>query len=308
MKKAFVIVFLLSLLSLPACGPGVSSPPTSDATAAFQTEVANIVVSTEAAQRHAAALTASEVGMETEIARRVAITLTAMATSTPEFTFTPSFTPSPSPSITSTFTLTPNYPRVTAGANTNCRSGPGVAYEILGMFRAGETAEIVGQDIGWGYWVIRLPSEPAILCWIWRNSATVTGEANPVPFFTPQPTPTMAIDFLLAYAGFTSCGGLYQLKFKIVNNSELTWESNQVAVTDRTTGVETIINRDHFPNYVGCSLTADDTNLAPGEVGYTTSDNFAADPTDHNFRATIQVCSAEGQGGTCIAKTIIFIP
>jgi len=314
MRKVFIIFALMLLAGLTACGledflpTGVATQDPAVVTAAMRTEVANIVASTEAGQTQVAGMTAAAIAVQTEIANSVASTLTAMVTNTPEFTFTPTFTPSLTPSATRTFTLTPNFPRVTVGADTNCRSGPSVAYNILGLVRAGQTAEIVGQDFDRGHWVIRLPSNPVIICWIWRNSATVTGDANPVPIFTPQPTPTTAINFLLIYDSFTSCGGLYQVKFKIVNNSELTWESNQVNATDRTTNVTTTINRDHFSNYIGCTFAANDTNLAPGENGITTSNTFAANPSGHDFKATIQLCTVEGQSGTCLSKTITFTP
>jgi uncharacterized protein YgiM (DUF1202 family) len=320
LKKTFLIIVTTLLLCLSACGAagipvngGTDSGP-AEATAALQTQVAIIVASTQAAQTEAAGIAASTIGAQTEIAKAVASTLTALVTSTPEFTFTSSFTstaslsPTPTPTITPTFTLTPNYPRVSVSVNTNCRSGPGAAYEILGLFRAGETAEIVGQDFDRGNWVIRLPSNPAIICWVWRNSATVTGNTSPVPIFTPQPTPTEAIDFKLTYDSFTSCSGVYYVKFKIVNNSNLTWESNQVNVTDRTTNVTTTINRNYFSNYNGCTLGSNDSNLEPGEIGITTSSGFAANLSGHDFKATIQVCSADGQGGTCVVKTINFVP
>jgi hypothetical protein len=314
MKKLLDILFVFLLLFLCACGPtgsavdgGTTSNP-AEATAALQTEVARIVGATQAAQTQMAGMAAATAAVETEIANAVASTLTAVVTDTPEFTLTPSLTSTPLSTATMTLTPTPNYPRVTVSANTNCRSGPGLAYEILGSFKAGETAEVVGRDFNQGYWVIRLPSEPIIICWIWRYSATPMGETISVPIFTPQPTPTEIIGFSLTYEGFTSCSGLYYIKFKIENNSNETWESNQVNATDRTTNVTTTINRDHFSNYDGCNLIGNDTNLDPGEVGITTSNGFTSNPTGHDFKATIQVCSLEGQSGTCATKTITFTP
>ncbi len=311
-NKAFACLLIAILMVLSACSPVLPTGPSSQdpvqETAVVQTQVAGIVSQTLSAQTEIAGMTASAVAEQTDIALSVASTLTALVTSTPEFTFTSTFTPSLSPSVTGTLTTTPNFPRLTAGADTNCRSGPAVAYEILGLVKAGETAEIVGQDADRGHWVIRLPSNPAVICWIWRNSATVTGIVNPVPVFTPQPTPTLTIDFILAYDSFISCSGVFSVKFKIVNNSSLTWESNQVNATDMTTNVTTTVSRNNFSNYDGCTLVANDSNLAPGEVGITTSNTFATNPSGHDFKATIQLCSSDGQSGTCVSKTITFTP
>lgn len=317
-KKLIFLLLISTLLGLAACGPFPPAPVTQDpaqATYAVQTQVARIVAGTLSAGNELAAQTASAIAAQTDVANRVASTLTALATAiaqqpagTPEFTFTPSFTPSLSPSPTGTITSTPNFPRVTLGADTNCRSGPGTSYEILGLVKAGQTAEIVGQDFDHGNWVIRLPSNPVIICWIWRASATSTGNTASVPVFTPQATPTETIGFSLSYDNIISCGSNFAVKFKIVNDSDFTWESNQVILTDRTTNVTTTINRNNFTNYNGCTLAANDTNLAPGEVGFTTSNNLAANPAGHDFKAILQLCTAEGQTGTCTTETITFTP
>jgi hypothetical protein len=107
---------------IPA-GPVVS---TLDSTAAGQTQVAEIVAST------------LEAG--TELANAVAETLAALATNTPEFTFTPSLTSTPS------FTFTPAVPMVSVSVETNCRSGPGKPYDILGVLQVGVSAAAVQSD------------------------------------------------------------------------------------------------------------------------------------------------------------------
>ena len=312
-KKMVSLLICCLLIGLSACSP-YFSPPTVNTlnpdqmTAAVQTRVAEIVSGTLSAQTQVAGMTASAIGLQTEVANSVALTLTAIVTDTPEFTFTPSLTPTITPSPTRTYTPTFNFPRVTAGADTNCRTGPSTAYNILGQIKAGQTAEIVGQDADRSHWVIRLPSDPTVICWIWRASATITGNTAPVPVFTPQPTPTETIGFILTFDGFASCGGLFAVKFKIVNNSQVTWESDQVNATDRTTNVTTTIDRNNFPDYDTCSPTSLDGNLAPGETGFTASSGFANNPTGHDFKATIQLCTSDNQTGTCVAETITFVP
>ncbi len=311
--KALVFLFFAMLLALQACAPSAlpTYAPTQDParfTAAIQTQVADIVEKTRAAHTLIAGSTASVVAQQTEIERGVSGTLTALVTATPPPTPTFTFSPSLSPTLAPTLTLTPAFARVTVGADTNCRSGPGTVYDILGLVKAGETAEVVGQDADRGNWVIRLPSNPIIICWIWRASSTPAGNVDQAPIFTPQPTPTTAIDFGLSYVGYTSCSGAFYVKFKIINTSEFTWESNQVNVTDRTTNVTATINRNTFSNYDGCTLVGNDHNLAPGEVGVTTSNGLSNNPVGHDMKATVQVCSLDGQTGTCAAKSITFTP
>jgi hypothetical protein len=311
--RCLVLLIAALLAGLSACSPSLipTTLPTQDpalATAALQTRVAEIVGLTQAAQTLQAGQTDSIIAGQTDIANGVAGTLTALVTNTPEFTFTTTWTPSRTPTVTRTASQTPNFVRVTVGTDTNCRSGPSTAYPILGLVKAGQTAEIVGQDAQRGHFVIRLPSDPTVICWIWKNSATVVGDSNPVPIFTPQPTPTETLDFGLAYAGFTSCGGAYMVLFKITNTSDLTWESNQVNATDRSLNITTTINRDRFTNYDGCTLVGNDGNLAPGEVGVTASNTFANNPSGHDFKALLQLCTNDSQSGTCITKTITFTP
>jgi hypothetical protein len=134
----------------------------------------------------------------------LALTLTALAnpqetetpsgpqdTATPEFTATPGSTP------------TPSVPTVSVSVNTNCRTGPGTQYDLIGGLNVGQTAEVVGKSTSTGYWIIRTPGGGT--CWLWGNYATVSGNVaglqeyaippTPTPTKTPTPTatPTLAI-------------------------------------------------------------------------------------------------------------------
>jgi hypothetical protein len=73
---------------------------------------------------------------------------------------------------------------------TNCRSGPGTAYGALGALLVGQSAEVVGRSASSDSWIIKLPSNPAITCWLWGQYATVTGNTGNLPIITPPPTPT----------------------------------------------------------------------------------------------------------------------
>ncbi|MFA5873605.1 MAG: hypothetical protein WC832_06540 [Anaerolineales bacterium] len=293
---ASVFLILVSACNMPG-GPTVISGTNQDPTAAIQTQVAEIVASTAAAQ--------------TALANAAASTLAAMATNTTEFTFTSSLTPTP------TFTLTPTVPMVSVSVQTNCRTGPGQAYDVVGVLQVGKTAEVVGRTSDGGYWIIRNPANPATNCWLWGQYATVTGNTGALPIVTPPPTPTPAFtptptaSFNMVYSSTKDCGGgLYGIKFQITNNGSVTWESNRVIATDQVTSETKTIDRNNFPNHndIGCVFISADQNLEAGEVGFTTTTEFGANPAGHSITATIRVCSLDGMAGICLEKTITFTP
>jgi len=300
-KNSIPIFTSFFLVFISACnmqlGPAVVSGTNQDPTAAIQTQVAELVASTAAAQ------TALSIAVES--------TLASLATNTPEFTFTPSLTPTPSFTPTSTFTLTPSVPMVSVSVETNCRSGPGTAYNVLGVLNKGQTAEVVGRNASGDTWIIKLPSNPAITCWLWGQYATVVGNTAGLPVSTPPPTPTPAAAFSVSYFDIEDCGGgAYGIKFKIANTGSITWESIRVIATDLTTSESNSMDWNAFRNYnvAGCAFVSEDQNLEGGEAGYHTTTSFSADPTGHNFTVTVRVCSLDGLAGTCLEKTINFTP
>lgn len=76
---------------------------------------------------------------------------------------------------------------VTVSQNTNCREGPGQAFNDVGALGPGQTAEVVGKDTHDNYWIIKLPSNPAITCWLWGQYASVNGDTSQI---ADVPTPT----------------------------------------------------------------------------------------------------------------------
>jgi len=94
-------------------------------------------------------------------------------------TLTPTGTPTPAPNI----------PMVSVSLDTNCRTGPGMAYDYLDGLRVGEKAEVVGKytAVAPGYWIIK---KGAITCWLWGQYATVEGDVSGLPEIAPPPSPT----------------------------------------------------------------------------------------------------------------------
>lgn len=122
----------------------------------------------------------------------LALTVTAQylllnqVSATPEFTATPQFTATPEN------TATPSVPQVSVTTNTNCRTGPGVVYDLLGGLNIGQFAEVVGKNSSTGYWIIKLPGSSTI-CWLFPQHATVSGNTANLPEYPVPPTPTPSL-------------------------------------------------------------------------------------------------------------------
>lgn len=162
MKKhqGILIIFSALVLAALACNlPSETSVPTNDTTA---TQI-------PAAPTQADIQDQNPTDMEPE----------ASATDTPTPSLTPSITP----------TKTPSIPMISVSANTNCRKGPSIAYDILAALLVGEEAEIVGKytSTSPAYWIIKKGS---VTCWLWGEYATVEGDTSRLPEMIPPPTPT----------------------------------------------------------------------------------------------------------------------
>lgn len=159
----------------------------------------------------------------------LALTVTAQAlllnqvTNTPEFTATPQFTATPE------FTATPSVPQVSVTTNTNCRTGPGVVYDLLGGLNIGQTAEVVGKSSSTGYWIIKLPGSNTI-CWLYPEHATVSGNTANLPEYPVPATPTPSLpaapkDFKVETKVCTPNGLKYDLTIKLTWSDVATNES-----------------------------------------------------------------------------------
>ncbi len=99
----------------------------------------------------------------------------------------PSFTPEINSSPTITPTLSPSAPTVTVSVDTNCRKGPGKAYDYLTNLPVGVEAEVVGKYTSANpvYWIIKRDS---VICWLWGKYATVEGDTSNLQEMVPPPT------------------------------------------------------------------------------------------------------------------------
>lgn len=132
----------------------------------------------------AAALTVQAALITPDIADATA-TRFATSSSTPR-------TPSPTNSPNQTLTATPTYsvPILTVRESTNCRTGPGEAYEIVVTYLTGKELEIVGRYDPDNFWLVKSSESPVGTCWLWGEFVDVTGSYWAVASVTPPPTAT----------------------------------------------------------------------------------------------------------------------
>lgn len=108
-------------------------------------------------------------------------TITAQAAALAQAGGTPANPQAPAPAST----------EVTAEvtATTNCRSGPGTAYNIVVSLNPGQKLKVVGQDTADNYWIVELPTGSGT-CWLWGQYSTITGDPSGLPQMSPGAAPT----------------------------------------------------------------------------------------------------------------------
>jgi hypothetical protein len=116
------------------------------------------------------------------------VPITTTSSSTPNSTVT-----SMTATVGPTATITPTYsvPMLTLREQTNCRTGPGLSYDILFAYVKGVKREILGYYPQENYWLIKAPESATGECWIWGEYAEITGSYWVVPSLTPPPTATL---------------------------------------------------------------------------------------------------------------------
>jgi hypothetical protein len=290
LKKTPILLSVAILLAVSqACTfPGISaSDPNSVNTAIAQTIVVGLTQTAEAI-----------------IPIDLANSQTATQTFTPGL---PTLTPTETLTPTLVFTSTPLIPQISVSEPTNCRVGPGKVYDRVGALLVGEVAEVVGRDPVGNYWYIRNPDQTNGFCWLWGEYATLTGNTSTLPVYTPPPTPTPTANFDAFYAGKDTCVGWW-VDIELENNGGIIFQSIAMTVRDVVTDSVLSLYSDDFTNRDGCNETSTRDNLPAGDELLVSSPVFTSDPSGHELRATITLCSNTGQSGTCATETITFTP
>jgi hypothetical protein len=226
---------------------------------------------------------------------------------TPTATFTPIFTPTETLTPSPVFTATPIVPQVSVSLATNCRIGPGKVYDRVGALLIGQVAEVIGRDTTGNYWYIRNPNQSNGFCWLWGEYATVTGNFAALPMFTPPPTPTPVPAFEAEYDGLETCASWW-VDLKLTNTGGISFESISLTVRDTVTDIVVSMYTDVFNNIDGCTGSSTRDVLNPGANRTISAPAFAYDPSGHQLRATLTLCSRDGQNGTCVTNVIKFTP
>jgi len=241
-------------------------------------------------------------------------TLTETLTPQGTITVTLSFTPTPFFSPTTEFTL------IAVSVATNCRTGPGKVYPMVGALLVGETARAYARNSLGNYWYIRNPNIPSDFCWVWGEYATVLGPYMLLPVFTPPPTPTATLtplptitptlspDFKAEYAGMDTCASAWWGEAQLKNTGSTPFKSVKVSLKDKATDVVVENLADGFKDVDGCLRTTTKDVLGAGESFILSAPAFTYNPAGHNIRVTITLCSDAGQKGLCVTKSFNFKP
>lgn len=240
--------------------------------------------------------------------------LQATALSTPAYTPTETATSVPTlrPSPTNTLTSTPAAPMVSVTVDTNCRRGPGLAFAYWDAFLVGMEAEVIGVLPARNYYYIRNPGENKGFCWLWGEYASVTGELSLAPALTSPPTPTPTprpFDVVVEFVNRHDCSGTEHATMRLVNISGETFESIELDIFDLDASTQlygpAIDNAPFLNSASGCpsgspALEPDQTKFVAGPIG-------SPPPTGNNLRVAIKLCTEDGLGGSCLARSIQFV-
>lgn len=226
----------------------------------------------------------------------------------PTFTAPPTLSPTPEFTTTPAFTQTPSFAYVTLSEATNCRVGPGVAFNLVDTFQVGQTIEVVGKHPFDNYWYVRSPKNPNVYCWLWGFYATGANLSN-VPVLTPPPTytPLPAPSFDATYVNSGSCIGWWS-RINLKNTGLTAFKSMTISVKDTVTNETRSESKDGFQDVNACVLSPITASLGSGDSYTVVAPSLSADPTGHKISATVTLCTETGQGGTCSSKTIEYTP
>lgn len=309
-SKINIILLIVFILTL-ACGiPGIST-------------VDNNAVSTNAAETVIAGLTQNVVDTST------ATTIpTATMTYTPTLiyptlratlTYTPTLVLSDTPAVGAasaepSVTLTLAAIEMTVSRPTNCRTGPGKSYEIVGTLLTDEKAVVYGRDPSNDYWYIRNPDPGPEYCWVWGEYATFSGPQLSLPMLTPPATPTSTptlipnLSYKIKGGGMASCSGAWWVNMTITSESTYTFKSIKIEMQDITKNVFRALAQNGFTSSTGCNNLTYVESIPKEGSAMVSSPRFDYNLRDSTLRATITICTENDQQGICTSKQASFKP
>ncbi|MBL8092200.1 MAG: hypothetical protein JNJ43_17845 [Anaerolineales bacterium] len=261
-------------------------------------------------------------------------TETITPTSLPTFTFTPTLIRNTARPVTETFTPEPSLTfdpnsvtaslsaptiepvTITVSRPTNCRIGPGTAYEIAGTLLVGEKANVLGRDPSNKYWFIPNPDPGLEYCWVWGEYATLTGNTLVLPVYTPIATPTSTptalpdITFDLKGLKTDKCGKDFWVEVQITNTSEnkLAFNSVKIEIEDTENGTRRISTSNNFINRDGCGTYSGVKTLVYEASAIISGPSLPYNPSGHVIRVFVTACSEADLKGSCRTIRISITP
>ncbi len=248
--------------------------------------------------------------VETIVALEKQATPTASPTLAPPTSIPPIFT------LTATETVVPfepapptdtsSVPTISVTVATNCRLGPGVEFERVGMLLVGETTEIIGRDPLGQYWYVRNPDIGAPYCWLSGQYAIISGNAFALPL---QPLPQgQALNFEAEYRGQGKCSGEFWANIRLNNPSRGTFKSIAIIATDQSTGDVYSYAGNEFSLRDDCAPARATGALEPSKALLISAPAFDYNMKWHDMSVSITLCTELNIGGQCVTKTLTYTP
>jgi hypothetical protein len=89
-------------------------------------------------------------------------------------------------------TTKPDYPYIILSEGTNCRTGPGTVFDVIGRYPKDTKIPVLGKDPAGEYWVVESPNrgDTNINCWLDGDWVKEKGNVEKVEIILPPSTPT----------------------------------------------------------------------------------------------------------------------
>ncbi len=244
--------------------------------------------------------------LERTVAAQVQMTVSAIVAESTEPVSTPTASPTLPPTATQTSTPEPVF--VSVSAPTNCRIGPGSRYERSGTLLIEATAQVIAKSSTPNFWYIENPDRPGEYCWLWGKYASVAGDEQILPVYTPPPSPTPSPAFNMSLESFHNCGDTDYVVFKIHNPTEITYMTAQRHLVDTETGKDLYgpaLDRHPFAPRPRDCPPGHENEIYPDHVAYIYVPLRGAE-SGHGMRAIIMVCTEDYLGGDCWVQALDF--
>ncbi len=101
-------------------------------------------------------------------------------------------------------TGTPTQTTLSVQTNTNCRVGPGSAYDLVATLKPGSSFLVIGKYSAGNFWIVANPTGGS--CWVSGRNATVVGNTSNLPEY-PAPANATATPSPAALATATPAAG-----------------------------------------------------------------------------------------------------